>query len=452
MKRYLNIVLFAAVLFSACPVYGVVPDDSEKWTLEKCIDYALENNITILRSKNSIETAEANLLQSKSSRLPSLSGSATLSGNSSRSFDNTGGEFSKGAQASLNTDVPIFRGGVINNNIKAGKIDLEKARLDVEEAQNDIVLSITQAWMNILFARENYNYYQDVVETSTASLERSRALLEAGSVSRQDLVEIQAQYASDRYSLVTAKNELDIRVTNLKTILDLSYKTAFNPQFPDSIELPDKELPDFEVIAQEVLDVRPEIENSWLSENVAQLDLSSAKAGYLLTLNFSASASSSYSDNYMGSFGTQMNDRLSQYLGLSLNIPIFSRNENRVNVARSKVNLRQAELNTRQTRNNLLQTLEQVYVDVKAQQERYDAALEKVSSASISYKYQSEQFELGMLNAVDLRQSKNAFLNANAELIQARYSVLLYRKILDFYRGKPISVGADDTVNLSDGR
>jgi outer membrane protein len=147
-----------------------------------------------------------------------------------------------------------------------------------------------------------------------------------------------------------------------------------------------------------------------------------------------------------------MNDRFSQYFGLSLNIPIFSRNENKASVARSEINLRQAELNARQTRYDLLQTIEQVYVDVKAQQARYEAAVEKARSAGISYEYQREQFELGMLNAIDLRQSKNALLNANAELIQARYSALLYRKILDFYRGQPISVGTGNAENISDDR
>jgi len=454
MKRYLNINVLVTIVIclSTLPVYGGEEGGKLRWTLEECIDYALENNLTIQSSKISIETREANLLETKSSRLPSLSASASVSGNSSRSFDNTGGEFSKGAQVGLNTDVPVYRGGIINNNIKAGEIELDKARLDVEEAENDIVLSITQAWMNILFARENYLYYSDVVETSEVNLERTRVLFEAGTVSRLDLAEMEAQYASDRYSLVTAKNELDIRITELKTMLDLPYNADFDPLYPASVEVPDDALPAFEVIAQEVLAIRPEIENSRLSQEVARIDLANAKAGYLPTLNFSASASSSYSDIYGGSFGSQMNDRFSQYFGLSLNIPIFSRNENKASVSRSEINLRQTELNARQTRYDLLQTVEQVYVDVKAQQARYEAAIEKARSAGISYEYQREQVELGMLNAIDLRQSKNALLNANAELIQARYSALLYRKILDFYRGQPISVGSGYAENISDDR
>ena len=166
----------------------------------------------------------------------------------------------------------------------------------------------------------------------------------------------------------------------------------------------------------------------------------------LPTINLNASASSSYSDNYDGSFGDQFNDRFTQYVGLSLSVPIFSRNQNKANVARSKVMVYQAELNARETQNNLLQTVEQVFVELKGQQERYQAALEKVNAAKISYEYQQEQFQLGMSNAIDLRQSKNDLLNANAELIQARYSVLLYRKILDFYRGYPIGTENYDTA------
>lgn len=438
MGRIINAMLFLGLFFTI-PLYSQDEEGAKGWTLEKCIEYALENNISVQSARIAIEAEEANLLETKSSRLPSLSASSTLSGNNSRAFDNTGGEFSKGVQVGVNTEVPLYQGGIINNNIKAGEIELEKARLDVAEAQNDIVLSVTQAWLNILYARENYLYYQDVVETSKVNLERYQALFDAGTISKKDLAEIESQYASDRYAIVTAKNELSIRLTDLKNMLDLSYDVDFNPIFPENVDVPMDEVPSLDTIVAEVLTQRPEIKNSLLSQEVARLDLANAKAGYLPTLNFSASASSSYSDIYDGSFGTQMSDRFTQFVGLSLNIPIFSRNKNKANVARSKVMIYQADLDARQTQNDLLQTVEQVFVEVKAQQERYVAALEKVKAAQISYEYQQEQFQLGMSDAIDLRQSKNDLLNANAELIQARYSVLLYRKILDFYRGYPIA-------------
>lgn len=445
MGRIINAILLLGLLFTI-PLYSQNEEGAKGWTLEKCIEYALENNISVQSARIAIEAEEANLWETKSSRLPSLSASSTLSGNNSRAFDNTGGKFSKGVQVGVNTEVPIYQGGIINNNIKAGEIELEKARLDVAEAQNDIVLSVTQAWLNILFARENYLYYQDVVETSKVNLERYQALFDAGTISRKDLAEIESQYASDRYSMVTAKNELDIRITDLKTILNLSYDIDFSPLFPDRVDVPNDEVPSLDTIVVEVLTKRPEVKNSNLSTEVARIDLANAKAGYLPTINLNASASSSYSDNYDGSFGDQFNDRFTQYVGLSLSVPIFSRNQNKANVARSKVMVYQAELNARETQNNLLQTVEQVFVELKGQQERYQAALEKVNAAKISYEYQQEQFQLGMSNAIDLRQSKNDLLNANAELIQARYSVLLYRKILDFYRGYPIGTENYDTA------
>ncbi|MGQ1889364.1 TolC family protein [Thermophagus sp. OGC60D27] len=438
MGRLVYITSLLWMFLSALPLYSANDENETGWTLEKCIVYALQNNISIQSAKIAIDAEEANLLEAKSSRLPSLSASTSVSGNNSRAFDNTGGEFTKGAQIGLNTDVPIYRGGIINNNIKAGEIELEKARLDVAEAQNDIVLSITQAWLNILYARENYLYYQDVVETSQVNLERYKALFEAGTISRKDLAEIESQYASDRYSMVLAKNELDTRITDLKTMLDLSYDVEFNPLFPAQVDVPKDEVPTLDAIVADVLTNRPEIKNSQLSEDVAHLDLANAKAGYLPTINLNASASSSYSDIYNGSLATQMNDRFTQYVGLSVSVPIFSRNQNKANVTRSKVMIYQAELNARETKNNLLQTVEQVFVEVKAQQQRFLAAQEKVNAAKISYEYQQEQFQLGLSNAIDLRQSKNDLLNANAELIQARYSVLLYRKILDFYRGLPV--------------
>jgi outer membrane protein len=135
-----------------------------------------------------------------------------------------------------------------------------------------------------------------------------------------------------------------------------------------------------------------------------------------------------------------MNDRFAQNVGLSVTIPLFSRNENRVNVTRSRINFQQARLEIDNVRNQLLQIVEQLYVDALAQQSRYQAALDQADAARLSYQLRQEQFELGMLNSITLRQSRNELLNAEAELIQSRYAALLYQKMLDFYRGKPITL------------
>ncbi len=412
---------------------------AERWTLERCISYALENNISVRKTRLQADAEAATLLQAKSSWLPSLSASASISGNNSRAYDNTGGQFTSGMQTGINSEMPIYQGGIISNQIEASRLELQKAFLNTEEAGNDIVISVTQAWMNLLFARENYLYYKESEATSLGALNRTKSLFELGSVTRQDVAEMQAQYASDRYSLVTSHNELDIRLTSLKTLLDIPYNESFSPLWPARIPEPAGELPLFSEIAGDVLKARPEIENSLLSEQVAALDLDNAKAGYLPKVSLSASASSSFSEINEGSFSNQMNDRFAQNIGLSVSIPLFSRNENRVNVTRSRINFQQARLEINNVRNQLLQTVEQLYVDALAQQSRYEAARDKADAARLSYQLRQEQFELGMLNAIALRQSRDELLNAEAELIQSRYAALLYQKMLDFYRGKPIT-------------
>ncbi|PWE00465.1 TolC family protein [Marinilabilia rubra] len=433
------------ILFSVACYSGLLGQtgDSEKmeaWTLERCIEYAREKNIPVKKIRLQEDAGKVNLMEAKSRRLPSVSASASLSGNNSRAYDNTGGVFSKGAQVGVNSDMPLYQGGIISNDIKASRIELEKAGLNTREAENDIILSVTQAWMNILFARENFIYFKEIEATSKATLERTQALFEAGTVSRQDLAEMEAQYASEQYSMVTAQNELNVRITDLKTILDLPYDKDFSPAWPASIQEPGGELPAFSLIAVEVLEKRPEIKNSLLSEKIAELDLANARAGYLPRVSLSASASSLYSDIYENSFSNQMSDRFSQNIGFSVSIPIFSRNENKANVARSKIDLQQTGLESRNVKNQLLQTVEQLYVDALAQQARYEAAIEQADAARISHDLRQEQFNLGMLNAIDLRQSKGELLNAKAELIQSRYSALLYQKMLDFYRGIPITL------------
>lgn len=197
-------------------------------------------------------------------------------------------------------------------------------------------------------------------------------------------------------------------------------------------------LPTREEAFASALNFRPEVKSSILEEEMAQIDVKNARAGYLPSLGLSGSVSTDYSDRLSTGYGSQLSDNLMQRVGLTLSVPIFNRNATKANVSRSKINLESARLSVSNTRNRLLQEVERVYEDSRAAQQRFEAAQAQEQASAESFRLAEEQYNIGMLNAFELLQTKNNYLNASRELIQAKYTTVLYRKILDFYMGVPI--------------
>lgn len=420
-------------------------ETSNNWDLEQCISYAKEHNIELKQQRLTTGTAEADLLASRGQRLPSLSGTVKQTGDNAHSIndlgEDTGWSFNYGGSLGLSAGVTLYSGGIINNNIKQDKLAVEAAFLSVEQAEMDITLSVTQAYLNILYAHENMKYYKEVVETSKLQVERAKIMRGAGSISRKDLVDLEAQLASDEYSLVTAQNNLVTLSTTLKQLLDIPVEDSFEIAYSEEeINVLMDELPERSKVYELVLQNRPDVRYSMLQYDMAGLDLKNAKAGYLPTLSLSATAGSSYSNGYDTSYRSQLSDNFNQGIGLTLSIPIFSQFSNKASVKRSQISLETASLSVTDTRNKLLQTVEQVYEDSNGNRQRYMAAISQEAATAESYRLSEEQFNLGMLNSVELMQTKTTHLNARSELIQSKYATLLYRKILDYYMGIPIEL------------
>lgn len=441
----LNRQLFAAftILMVFCAA-GVTDaqEISEQWNLNKCISYALEKNLTVNQSKLRIISSDADVVQARGQRLPNLSGSASQSiTNRSASTGNESSDLSYTSSLSVASAVTIYNGGIISNDIQRSERSRELAMLNLEQAQNNITLSVTQAYLNALYAKENLEYYVQVVEASERQVVRAKALQNAGSIARRDVADIEAQYANDRYAKVNAANNLVQQVTNLKQILEIPVEEPFELYFPkDGVKEVLEPLPLRETAFASALNFRPEVKGSQLQQEMAQLDLKSARAAYLPSLGLSGSLSTDYNNQLALGFGTQLSDNFMQRVGLNLSIPIFSRYATRASVSRSQVNLDIAGLTVANTRNKLLQEVEKVYEDTWAAQQRFEAALAQEQATAESYRLAQEQYNIGMLNAFELLQIKNNYLNANRELIQSRYTTVLYRKILDFYMGVPIEL------------
>ena len=416
------------------------------WDLNQCIGYALEHNIQVNKKVLAVSSSEADYLKTRSERLPNLSGSISESFTNSKvqSGGTTGPlnwKLNNGTTASLSSNISVYNGGVISNSIKQSKLNIDIANLDVELTKNSIILSITQAYLNVLYAKESVDYAKEILTTSQKQVDRGRELLRAGSKARTDQAQLEAQYASDQYSLVIAQNTFISNTTSLKQLLEIPVVDSFGITFPE-IDLGKEftSLPPINDAFNTSLSVMPDIQYSQLNKNVAEIDVKIAKAGYLPTLSMNANYSTDFSSQSSKVFNTQLSDNQMQRIGLTLNIPIFSKNVTSTSIQKSKINLEQADLSMQETKKNLLQNVENVYQNTITGKSRYDAAIVQFSSANESYKLSEAQFNLGMINTVDLLKVKNTVLSAKRELIQAKYSAILNRKILDFYMGKAISI------------
>ena len=377
----------------------------QAWDLNQCLSFALEHNIQVQKKQLDVISNESNLYKAKSQRLPNLSASVSQSLTNSKGSE--GWKASHGNSAALSSSLTLYKGGSINNNNKQNKLNVELSNLDIETTKDNIILSITQAYLNLLYAKESRDYDKEVVTASEKQAIRSRELRKAGSIARYDLSQIEAELASNKYSLVQAENTLITRTTTLKQLLEILVRDTFNVFFPEIDLAKDySSLPSKLEAFDKAISVRPEVKSSQISKSIAELDIAIAKAGYLPSLNLNASYTTNYSNMNTPSFGSQFSDNQNQQVGLSLSIPIFSRNETKASVQQSRINLEQAQLTLQETEKTLLQEVESAYQGVETGKNRYDAAIAQFELASQSYQLSEDQYNLGMLNTVELLPHK----------------------------------------------
>ncbi|WP_223233292.1 TolC family protein [Chitinophaga sp. CF418] len=414
-----------------------------KWDLQACLDYAKANNVTLNSYRLSRLSSEQDLLLSKSAVLPNLAGNVSPSLTNAKERDTTTGNFRSrlrvSGNTSLNSSVTLYNGGYLRNDIQQKDLLVKAAGLDLATAENDITLQITQAYLNILLAKENIVYVKDVVATSEAQVQQQQQFYNVGSVALKDLIQLQAQLANDKYTLVTAQNTHRQNVLVLKQLLQLPTEAHFEIVEPDTLMGYALLTPLLEA-EKTALATRPEVKSSELGVQVAELDVRKARAGYLPALTAGAGIGTSYAQGDYNSFLKQMDNNFYQQVGLTLSVPIFSRRANRVNEEKAKIGVEQAELTLQNTRINLSQEVERAYINVLNAQGQYDAAVEQLRFTQESYRIANEQLKIGAANTVEVLQQKNLYVQSMQAYIQAKYSAALYVRIYDFYRGVPVKL------------
>lgn len=422
------------------------------WTLEDCINYAMQENISLKQSRLSEKNAEIDMKTARNALFPNLSfstshnlinrpyqeSSSTVSGTEILYSDNN---TSYTGNYGLNAYWDLYTGGRNRKSIKQEDINMKIASLDFRATANNILESIAQVYVQILFADESVKVNENTLEVSRAQCARGKELLDAGSISMADYAQLQAQVSNDNYQLVTARATLQDYRLQLKQLLEIEgpeEMSVYLPEIDDAVVL--SPLPDKEVVYQNAMGIRPEIESGRLSVSASELDVKIARSAYIPSLTLSAGIGTSHTSGTDFSFGEQVKNGWNNSIGLTLSVPIFNNRQTKSAVEKAELQLESTRLDLVETGKELYRTIENLWLDAYSAQQQYLAAEEQVRSAQTSFDLTSEQFNLGMKNTVELLTEKNNLLSAQQQLLQAKYMAVLNIQMLRFYQGMEISL------------
>jgi len=447
MKRrnFLLVILF--LMFS--PILMAQQEDVSALSLQEAVNIAVENNLTLKRSQLNQLNNEASLLEARGQRLPSLSASASGRFNWGRSINPVTNLFEArrigNINLSANTNLTIFAGNQITNSIQQAKINVEAGNLNVEATQNDITLNVINLFVNVVFAKEQVSIAASQLKISDEQLLRTSRLVEAGSLPLSERLEMQAQKATAELEVINANNNLRLSKLNLSQQLLIPFSDGFDVSVPD---LEAEDYPLEGVNANQIyaiaVESMPQVRSAELLIEGAEYGVKIAKGAYYPTLGLGGNLFSNYVDQAAfgnpESFGTQIDNNLSQAFGLNLNIPIFSNFRNKASLQRARVQRNLSEMQSLEVKNQLRQDIETSYTNAYAARQSYQASLTRVASLEEAFRMAQQRFDVGALNSVDFQVAQNNLFGAQADLLNAKYEYIFRVKVLDFYLGNPITL------------
>ncbi|MCF8370852.1 MAG: TolC family protein [Bacteroidales bacterium] len=463
-------------------IIPLVSMSQEAWTLEQCIDYALEHNIQVKQQALNTEYSKNTLQQSKFGILPSLNGSVSGNLSSGRSVDPFTYEFTTQNVTSYNfaisSSATLFSGLQQYNNIKANEFNLKASIKDFEKLKNDIALNISAAYLQILFAEELVAIAEDQLGITQQQVDRTEKLVEAGSLAQGSLLEIQAQEASEELQLITAQNNLDLSYLTLTQLLELGSTEDFKIVRPQIDEINEGRIVQtVGSIYAEGVELLPQIQSAEYKLRSSEKNLAAARGAYLPRLSISASYYTGYSNNrklfdetdmevpeqligrtennipvysypytttaYLDKdypFADQFKDNAYKSVSLSLTIPIFNNLQVMTGVKNSKLNVLSNQYTLESTKNQLYKEIQQAHADAVAALKKYKASEKSLAASQESFRYTQQKFDVGLVTTVDFNLAKTQLARVQSDLLQAKYEYLFKSNVLQFYRGKPIQL------------
>jgi outer membrane protein len=413
----------------------------KKWTLDECINYAMENNLTLKLSKLKQRSAQEDVMQSKAALFPTLSAN-TNQGVGYSPFDNTAADkaYYNGSYG-VNAQWTVWNGGQNTNTIKQNKLTEEQAGLSTDVTANSLQEQITKLYVQILYMSEAIEVNRQSLETSKKNEERGQQMVEVGKMSKADLAQLSAQRASSEYSIVESETQLAKYKLQLKQALDLDAGTVFDVAIPSTSDQQAlAEIPSLVSVFDAAMAQRPEIKNALLGIESSNLQMKIAKAGALPTVTVNGGLGTSTNSMSSLAWGTQMKNNFDLTASVAINVPIFDARRTKTSVNKARIAQEQAHINYDNEEHELYCTVEELWLDAINNQQKFRSALATVESEQESYNLLSEQFNLGLKNIVELLTGKDKLLTAQQNKLQSKYTTILSQQLLKFYQNGTIKI------------
>lgn len=422
------------------------------WSLEKCLNYALEHNLDVRLAGIGVEQADVTLQQRRLNRLPNVTGNAyyglafgrftnpdNLTIDASRSQSNSFG---------LNGNLPIFQGFGLMRSIRSAIDQRGLAETDQKAAEDQVRINVLQAYLQVLLALEDERRREVQIEVSRDNLSNSARLAKAGVIPEGNLRELEAQVATDELGVIQASNNIVLAYLQLRLVMQAGEEADFVVQGPDPAAtdaLLAVEDWDASAIYRYASGTLPAVTRNLMAEQLAKDNIDLARSDLYPSLGLSGGASTSWFTekavaDFLPSYSNQLDDNFGQFVGLGLNVPIFTNGLVRANIRNAELSLDQQKISSERDLNTLRQTIEQSVADAKAAASSYQASSKVVEARKLALEFAQKRFEAGQAPSFELNNARNLLIAAEADLLTAKYNYLLASKVLDFYQGRPLNL------------
>lgn len=453
---------------------------SKKWTLEECVTYAIQNNISIKQSELDSKMALIDKKSAVGRFLPSLNASASHSWNIGLNQDITTGllqnKTTQFTSAGANVGIDIYRGLQNQNTLRKANLSIVAAKYQLVKMQEDVALNVANAFLQVLFNKENLKVQKEQLRINEKQYARSEELVKAGSIPRGDLLDVKATLALNNQNVITAENSLLISKLSLSHLLQL--KDFENFDVVDDTDVKDEnnimaQTPS--AIYEKAFEGRTELKIARTNLEIAEKNVAIAKGAFQPTLQgfYSFNSRVAYSDRVTGvmpntsnptsivgfvegtnqnvlspnftrvlgnpaPFFDQFNTNKGQSFGMQLSVPVFNGFSARNNVERSKVSLERSKIAVEQQNLDLQRNVYTAFADAKGALNAYESSVAALEARQGAYNYATEKYSVGLMNSFDFNQSQTLLTNAQSEVLRTKYDYIFKIKILEFYFGIPL--------------
>ena len=467
--------IFLAALIVTATASG---QEEKEWSLEECIAHAHQNNITVKQQELNLKNIDLDVKKSKLNMLPSLNSYASHYYSWGKYVDPFTNEFSTerimGEQFGAQAYVSLYEGFQKQNTLKRDRLKHTAEQYNYDKLLDDISINIANQYVSVLFAMENLEIARNQYEITRQQVDRTSKLVEAGTLARGDLLNIQSQAAAEEYNVVQARNGLDMAYLNLAQLLDLESVSGFSIEKPElALGQSNAAMEPVEAVYNYALQHQPEIKSAELGVKVSEKEKGIAKGSLHPSLELSGSISTGYSqanktvESYDSEtipvgftendemvyatqqvptsfgtvpFGDQLDENLNESVNLRLNIPIFNNWSARTRISKAKLQYENAKYELELEKQNLRKNIQTARADARSALNQYQSAQAKVAATKEAFRYAEKRFNVGVINSVEYNDAKKELTNARSQLLNAKYRFVFTKTVLDYYLGNPINI------------